>query len=49
VSTAELNQRAPRPVKTGFDLTKSKDRLELPMYSFKERLQYFKNQLGKSD
>ena len=49
VSTAELNQRAPRPVKTGFDLTKSKDRLELPIYTFKERLQYFKNQLNKSD
>ena len=48
VSTKELNQRAPRPVKTGFDLTKSKNSLELPIYSFKERLQYFKNQLDKT-
>ena len=47
VSTEELNQRAARPVKTGFDLTKSKNSLELPIYSFKERLQYFKNQLDK--
>lgn len=48
VSTEKLNQRAPRPVKTGFDLTKSKNSLELPIYSFKERLQYFKNQLDKT-
>lgn len=49
VSTEELNQRAPRPVKTGFDLTKSKNELNLPIYSFKERLQHFKNQLNKSN
>lgn len=47
VSTEELNQRAARPVKTGFDLTKSKNSLELPVYTFKERLQFFKNQLDK--
>ncbi len=45
VTTKELNQRAPRPVKTGFDLTKSHKLLGLPLYSFKERLQHFKNQL----
>lgn len=49
VSTEELNQRAPRPVKTGFDLTKSKNELNLPIHTFKERLQYFKNQLNKSN
>ncbi len=48
VSTEELNQRAPRPVRTGFDLTKSKNSLELPVYTFRERLQFFKNQLDKS-
>jgi len=45
ISTKELNQKAPRPPVTGFDLTKSNKVLELPMVSFAERLQVFKSQL----
>ena len=47
ISTEMLNQRALRPRKTGFDLSKSKKKLNLPIYSFKKRLQYFKSQLHK--
>ena len=46
VSTQELNQRAPRPIKTGFDLAKSHKTLGLPLFTFKEGLQRFKNQLN---
>ena len=45
ISTKQLNQKAPRPSVTGFDLTKSHKILELPLVSFTERLQVFKNQL----
>ena len=45
VSTSELNQKAPRPAVTEFDLTKSNKILGLPLVSFSERLQVFKNQL----
>lgn len=47
ISTSQLNQRAERPAITGFDLKKSKRILNLPLYTFKERLQHFKNQLDK--
>lgn len=47
IKTEQLNQRAKRPPRTGFNLEKSKKFLGLPSYSFKERLQYFKNQLDK--
>lgn len=45
ISTTTLNQTAPRPVKTGFDL--SKTNLELDFYpkTFKEDLQRFKEKL----
>ncbi len=45
ISTVELNQKAKRPAVTGFDLSKSNKILELPLVSFTERLQVFKNQL----
>ncbi len=45
ISTSELNQKAVRPPITGFDLTKSNKILELPLVTFTERLQVFKNQL----
>ena len=45
ISTNQLNQPANRPVKTGFDLSKSIKYLDFPSFSFKERLQVFKNQL----
>ena len=48
ISTSELNQKAVRPPVTGFDLTKSNKILELPLVSFTERLQVFKNQLEAS-
>ncbi len=48
ISTEELNQKAKRPAVTGFDLTKSHKMLELPLVSFAERLQVFKNQLSTS-
>lgn len=46
ISTATLNQTAPRPPKTGFDLTKTN--LELGFYpqSFKKDLQRFKEKLA---
>jgi len=47
ISTEQLNQRAKRPARTGFVLEKSKKELGLPSHSFKERLQFFKNQLDK--
>ena len=42
ISTARLNQRAARPPKTGFDLTKTNRELNLYPRSFKEDLQVFK-------
>jgi dTDP-4-dehydrorhamnose reductase len=45
ISTATLNQTANRPVKTGFDLTKTNDVLEFYPKSFKEDLQRFKQKL----
>lgn len=38
---------AKRPFSTGFDLNKSISQLNLPSYSFEERLQVFKDQLTK--
>ncbi len=46
ISTEELNQKAARPAVTGFDLTKSHKILKLPLVSFAERLQVFKDQLS---
>ena len=45
ISTATLNQTANRPVKTGFDLSKTKNELEFHPKSFKEDLQRFKQKL----
>ena len=45
ISTKELNQKAIRPAVTGFDLTKSNKILKLPLVTFTERLQVFKDQL----
>lgn len=45
ISTDELNQKAKRPFKTGFNLEKSNKILGLPLVSFSERLQVFKDQL----
>ena len=45
ISTDQLNQKAKRPPVTGFILDKSIEKLGLPMHTFKERLQVFKNQL----
>ncbi len=45
ISTKELNQKAMRPAVTGFDLAKSNEILKLPLVSFTERLQVFKDQL----
>lgn len=45
VETEQLSLPARRPVSTGLDLTRSAMVLQLPMHSFKERLQVFKNQL----
>ena len=45
ISTAELNQKAIRPVKTGFDLTKTNKVLNFFPESFKEDLQKFKEKL----
>jgi dTDP-4-dehydrorhamnose reductase len=45
ISTATLNQTAPRPVKTGFDLTKTNKELNFYPKSFKEDLQKFKETL----
>ncbi|WP_237274799.1 SDR family oxidoreductase [Tenacibaculum ovolyticum] len=45
ISTVELNQKAIRPVKTGFDLTKTNKVLNFFPESFKEDLQKFKEKL----
>lgn len=45
ISTATLNQRAPRPIKTGFNLEKTNSVLEFYPKSFKEDLQIFKEKL----
>lgn len=45
ITTSELNQKAKRPPITGFHLKKASKILDLPLVSFKERLQVFKNQL----
>ena len=45
VETGQLDLPAQRPVSTGLDLSRSAKVLQLPMHSFKERLQVFKNQL----
>lgn len=45
ISTETLNQKAARPPKTGFDLTKTKQELEFYPKSFKEDLQRFKQRL----
>lgn len=42
ISTSTLNQTAPRPSKTGFDLSKTNDVLDFYPKSFKEDLQRFK-------
>jgi len=42
ISTENLNQTAPRPAKTGFDLSKTNKVLEFYPKSFKEDLQRFK-------
>tara|TARA_R110001632_G_scaffold63318_3_gene151525 strand:+ start:69249 stop:70148 length:900 start_codon:yes stop_codon:yes gene_type:complete len=45
ISTSTLNQKAPRPAKTGFDLSKTNKELEFYPTSFKEDLQRFKQTL----
>jgi len=45
ISTNTLNQTASRPIKTGFDLTKTNKILEFYPKSFKEDLQRFKQKL----
>lgn len=45
ISTATLNQTAPRPAKTGFDLSKTNKDLGFYPKSFKEDLQRFKETL----
>ncbi|MEO9570294.1 MAG: NAD(P)-dependent oxidoreductase [Polaribacter sp.] len=45
ISTSILNQTAPRPAKTGFDLTKTNKELDFYPKSFKEDLQRFKETL----
>ena len=45
VETGALSLPARRPVSTGLDLSRSTRVLQLPMRSFKDRLQVFKNQL----
>ncbi|MET2984246.1 dTDP-4-dehydrorhamnose reductase [Aureibaculum conchae] len=49
IPTSQLSQPAKRPPKTGFNLEKSQKTLKLPILSFKNRLQVFKNQLLKLD
>jgi dTDP-4-dehydrorhamnose reductase len=46
ISTATLNQTAPRPPKTGFDLSKTNKELEFYPKSFKEDLLKFKEKLA---
>ena len=45
ISTQVLNQKAKRPFKTGFDLTKTNRELQLYPKSFKENLRKFKEKL----
>ena len=45
ITSNELNQKAKRPSITGFNLEKANKILDLPLVSFAERLQVFKNQL----
>jgi dTDP-4-dehydrorhamnose reductase len=45
VKTEQLSLPARRPASTGLDLSRSAKVLQLPMRSFKDRLQVFKNQL----
>jgi len=45
ISTSTLNQTAPRPAKTGFDLSKTKNKLGFYPKSFKEDLLRFKEKL----
>ena len=45
ISTSTLNQTAARPVKTGFDLSKTNKELDFYPKSFKEDLQRFKQKL----
>lgn len=45
ISTSTLNQTAPRPAKTGFDLSKTNEELNFYPKSFKEDLQRFKEML----
>ena len=42
ISTSTLNQRAPRPPRTGFDLEKTKSELGFFPKTFEEDLQRFK-------
>jgi dTDP-4-dehydrorhamnose reductase len=46
ISTSTLNQTAPRPPKTGFDLSKTNKELEFYPKSFKEDLLKFKEKLA---
>ena len=46
ISTSTLNQTAPRPVKTGFDLSKTNKELEFYPRSFKEDIVKFKETLS---
>lgn len=48
IETSQLDLPAKRPFKTGFDLKKSIKKLNLPSYSFLERLQVYKNQLDRN-
>ena len=48
ISTATLNQTAPRPAKTGFDLTKTNSQLGFYPKSFTEDLKRFKEKLIKT-
>ena len=49
VVTKDLSLPAERPLSTGFDLNKSIARINLPSYSFTERLQVFKSQLDSEE
>jgi dTDP-4-dehydrorhamnose reductase len=48
ISTATLNQKAARPARTGFDLTKTNTELGLYPQSFKEDLQRFKEMMQQN-
>ena len=45
ISTKSLNQKALRPAKTGFDLSKTEQQLGLKLKSFSEYLIEFKKEL----